>query len=89
MLMRYIKLEIAYKFKPEGNTYEQTHYLPSSEEDIDSVKQKLLSVYSNIFNSIAIPLRLTVSEVTELEYQGGQAEEKANLRLLESEYGEL
>lgn len=87
--MRYIKLEIAYKFKPEGNIYEQTHYLPTSEKDIDSVKQKLLGMYSNIFNSIAILLRLTVNEVSELEYQGGQADEKANLCLLESQYSEL
>lgn len=81
---QYIKVAIAYKFKPEGEMYKQAHYREvTPEEDIEQVKNDVLHMFSNVFDKLVYLEGINVTEVIELEYQAGRAEEDAELRFLQ------
>ncbi|PGW22700.1 hypothetical protein [Bacillus cereus] len=81
---KYIKVAVAYKFKPEGEMYKQAHYREvTPEEDIQQVKSDVLHMFSNLFDKLVYLEGVNVTEVSELEYRAGRAEEDAELRFLQ------
>ncbi|MED3480190.1 hypothetical protein P4520_16750 [Bacillus thuringiensis] len=81
---QYIKVAVAYKFKPEGEMYKQAHYRKvTPEEDIHQVKNEVLHMFSNLFDELVYLEGIKVTEVSELEYRAGRAEEDAELRFLQ------
>ncbi|MEI5873598.1 hypothetical protein [Bacillus paranthracis] len=81
---KYIKVAVAYKFKPEGETYKQAHYREvTPEEDIQQVQNDVLHMFSNLFDKLVYLERINVTEVSQMEYQAGRAEEDAELRFLQ------
>lgn len=70
--MRYIKLEAAYKFKPDGNTYKQTHYRGvAPEECFRTVHSQLLHLFSNVFDKVVFLESIRTTEISQLEYEAG------------------
>lgn len=81
---KYIKVAIAYKFRPEGEMYRQAHYREvTPEEDIQQVKNDVLHMFRDLFDELVYLEGIKVTEVSELEYQAGRAEEDAELRFLQ------
>ncbi|MGG0705178.1 hypothetical protein [Bacillus paramobilis] len=81
---KYIKVAIAYKFKPEGEMYKQAQYREvTPEEDIKQVKNDVLHMFSNLFDELVYLDGVNVTEVSEIEYQAGRVEEDAELRFLQ------
>lgn len=81
---KYIKVAVAYKFKPEGEMYKQAHYREvTPEEDIKQVKNDVLHMFSNLFDELVYLEGVKVTEVCEIEYRAGRAEEDAELRFLQ------
>ncbi|EJQ52723.1 hypothetical protein QUG02_10220 [Bacillus hominis] len=82
--VRYIKIALSYKFKPEGNTYKQAHYREvTPEEDFHAVKIDTLHLFSNLFDKLVYLEGINVTEVSGMEYQAGRVEEDAELRFLQ------
>ncbi|WP_170956665.1 hypothetical protein [Bacillus cereus] len=80
----YIKVAVAYKFKPEGGVYKQAHYREvTPEEDIQLVKNDVLHMFSNLFDKLVYLVDISVTEVSQMEYQAGRVEEDAELRFLQ------
>ncbi|MEK4742437.1 MULTISPECIES: hypothetical protein [unclassified Bacillus (in: firmicutes)] len=81
---KYIKVAVAYKFKPEGEIYKQAHYREvTPEEDIQQVKINVLHMFSELFDKLTYLEGVNVTEVSEVEYQAGRVEEEAELRFLQ------
>ncbi|HFJ9438888.1 MULTISPECIES: hypothetical protein [Bacillus] len=81
---KYIKVAVTYKFKPEGEMYKQAHYREvTPEEDIQQVKNDVLHMFSNLFDKLVYLEEINVTEVSEIEYRAGRAEEDAELRFLQ------
>ncbi|MDA2738642.1 hypothetical protein PDQ75_26240 [Bacillus cereus group sp. Bc015] len=81
---KYIKVAVAYKFKPEGEMYKQAHYREvTPEEDIKQVKNDVLHMFSNLFDELVYLDGVKVTEVSEIEYRAGRVEEDAELRFLQ------
>ncbi|EJQ14081.1 hypothetical protein CN941_30155 [Bacillus cereus] len=81
---KYIKVAIAYKFKPEGEMYKQAHYRAvTPEEHFHTVKIDTFHMFSNLFDKLVYLEGVNVTEVSEMEYQAGRQEEDAELRFLQ------
>ncbi|TKH13228.1 hypothetical protein FC699_24920 [Bacillus wiedmannii] len=81
---KYIKVAVAYRFKPEGEMYKQAHYREvTPEEDIHQVKNNVLHMFRNLFDELVYLDEVNVTEVCEIEYRAGRAEEDAELRFLQ------
>ncbi|EJQ53524.1 hypothetical protein IEQ_01022 [Bacillus cereus BAG6X1-2] len=81
---KYIKVAIAYKFKPEGEMYKQGHYREvTPEEHFHTVKSDTFRMFSNLFDKLVYLEGVNVTEVSELEYRAGRAEEDAGIRFLQ------
>lgn len=81
---KYIKVAVAYKFKPEGEMYKQAHYREvTPEEDIQQVKIDVLHMFSELFDKLTYLVDASVIEVSQMEYQAGRVEEDAELRFLQ------
>ncbi|MFS8351969.1 hypothetical protein ABHN12_12395 [Bacillus nitratireducens] len=81
---KYIKVAVAYKFKPEGEMYKQAHYREvTPEEDIQQVKINVLHMFSELFDKLTYLVDASVIEVSQMEYQAGRVEEDAELRFLQ------
>ncbi|WP_166704243.1 hypothetical protein [Bacillus albus] len=81
---KYIKVAVAYKFKPEGEMYKQAHYREvTPEEGIQQVQNDVLHMFSNLFDELVYLNGVDVTEVSEIEYRAGGAEEDAELRFLQ------
>ncbi|HHT7238479.1 TPA: hypothetical protein ACTZ5V_003560 [Bacillus cereus] len=82
--MRYIKVAIAYKFNSEGKIYKQAHYREvTPEEDYHTAKIDTLHLFSTLFDKLVYLEGVNVTEVSEMEYRAGRAEEDAELRFLQ------
>ncbi|MDA2166162.1 hypothetical protein PDN18_09420 [Bacillus cereus] len=81
---KYIKVAVAYKFKPEGEVYKQAQYRKvTPEEDIQQVQNDVLHIFSNLFDKLVYLEGINVTEVSEIEYRAGRIEEDAELRFLQ------
>ncbi|SDZ85145.1 hypothetical protein [Bacillus nitratireducens] len=81
---QYIKVAIAYKLKPEGEMYRQAHYREvTPEEYFHKVKIDTFYMFSNLFDKLVYLEGVNVTEVSEMEYRAGRAEEDAELRFLQ------
>ncbi|MCQ6565864.1 hypothetical protein ACQVPC_00330 [Bacillus mycoides] len=81
---KYIKVAVSYKFKPEGEIYKQAHYREvTPEEDIQRVKIDVLHMFSELFDKLTYLVDISVTEVSQMEYQAGRVEEDAELRFLQ------
>ena len=81
---KYIKVAVAYKFKPEGEVYKQAQYRKvTPEEDIQQVQNDVLHMFSNLFDKLVYLEGINVTEVSEIEYRAGRVEEDAELRFLQ------
>ncbi|PES98034.1 hypothetical protein CN491_04250 [Bacillus cereus] len=81
---KYIKVAVAYKFKPEGEMYKQAHYREvTPEEHFHTVKSDTFRMFSNLFDKLVYLEGVNVTEVSEMEYRAGRAEEDAELRFLQ------
>ncbi|PGM95815.1 hypothetical protein [Bacillus cereus] len=81
---KYIKIAIVYKFKAEGEIYKQAHYREvTPEEDIQRVKIDVLHMFSELFDKLTYLVDISVTEVSQMEYQAGRVEEDAELRFLQ------
>ncbi|TEA49853.1 hypothetical protein EZE46_14770 [Bacillus sp. BH2] len=77
-MSRYIKLVISYRFKPEGNIYEQEHYREVSvDECFQTEKSKLVHLFSNTFDKVVYLESIRTLEVEKLEYLAGLEREEA------------
>ncbi len=64
--------------------YKQAHYREVTPEgDIKQVKNDVLHMFSNLFDELVYLDGVKVTEVSEMEYQAGRAEEDAELRFLQ------
>lgn len=81
---KYIKVAVAYKFKPEGEVYKQAQYRKvTPEEDIQQVQNDVLHIFSNLFDKLVYLEEINVTEISEIEYRAGRVEEDAELRFLQ------
>ncbi|MDA1906052.1 hypothetical protein PDK24_09535 [Bacillus cereus] len=81
---KYIKVAVAYKFKPEGEVYKQAQYRKvTPEEDIQQVQNDVLHIFSNLFDKLVYLEGINVTEVSEIEYRAGRIEEDVELRFLQ------
>ncbi|MGH0485309.1 hypothetical protein ACQVPJ_12570 [Bacillus mycoides] len=81
---KYIKIAIVYKFNTEGGRYKQAHYREvAPEEDIQQVKIDVLQIFSELFDKLTYLVDISVTEVSQMEYQAGRVEEDAELRFLQ------
>lgn len=64
--------------------YKQAHYREvTTEEDIHQVKNNVLHMFRNLFDELVYLDEVNVTEVCEIEYRAGRAEEDAELRFLQ------